>query len=344
MLSRLVPLAARLAAVTATTALAVTVAAHGPVPARWAEVADALTPLAGHFLIGGCAAFLACLFPRRALGLMTAGVTIALLGHAELAISSQQSWHPTAMAAHATAAEPQRSLRVYSLNVWDHHPDLDRLEHAVAAVDADIVVLAETDRSKIAMLERLKSQFPYQVSCSNRAECGMAILSRLPILNGDAGRARYDVPPIAWARVDAARYGLGIVTVVGTHVHRPTRSPALHAKQIASLEAMLRQQSGPMIVAGDFNTSPWSASFQDLMRTTGLVPFARLLPTWPAAPLLAPQFAIDHIFVSPDLAFTRTGLGPATGSDHMPVIAEIGARIGRITAKPAVALKGSPAN
>ena len=61
---------------------------------------------------------------------------------------------------------------------------------------------------------------------------------------------------------------------------------------------------------------------------TGLVAVDPHTPTWPAHPVVFPQVAIDHILVSPHLVTTRSGVGAAVGSDHLPVVAEIGLRHG----------------
>ena len=47
------------------------------------------------------------------------------------------------------------------------------------------------------------------------------------------------------------------------------------------------------------------------------------MPSWPAWPLALPQVALDHILVSPELAVAAAGTGPAVGSDHLPVWAQI---------------------
>ena len=46
------------------------------------------------------------------------------------------------------------------------------------------------------------------------------------------------------------------------------------------------------------------------------------MPSWPAWPLALPQVALDHIFVSAELAVAAAGTGPAVGSDHLPVWAQ----------------------
>ncbi len=88
----------------------------------------------------------------------------------------------------------------------------------------------------------------------------------------------------------------------------------------------MRAVHGPVVVAGDFNAGPWSHGFQDFMAKTGLTRHATLAPTWPAWPIALPQVALDHILVSGDLAVVRGGTGPAVGSDHLPVVAEVAMR------------------
>ena len=47
------------------------------------------------------------------------------------------------------------------------------------------------------------------------------------------------------------------------------------------------------------------------------------MPSWPAWPIALPQVALDHIFVSPELTVSASGTGPAVGSDHLPVWAQL---------------------
>ena len=92
---------------------------------------------------------------------------------------------------------------------------------------------------------------------------------------------------------------------------------------MAALAQFVRRIDSPLVLAGDLNTSPWSNAFRKLRAATGLSPAAKLLPSWPAWPLALPQVALDHIFVSPDLAVAAAGTGTAVGSDHLPVWAQL---------------------
>ena len=80
-----------------------------------------------------------------------------------------------------------------------------------------------------------------------------------------------------------------------------------------------------VIIAGDFNASPYSPVFKKLLTTSGLRDTRTgfgWLPSWPALFPLA-FIPIDHILVSPDIQVQNRATGPYIGSDHYPVIAEL---------------------
>lgn len=318
-LRRIQSIATAMALLATVASLSIMLAAHVLPFGRLAEKADLLTPFAGHVLVGAVAVAAALYFRQAALLLLLGSVVVALAGHVALVrLKQAQVLWPS--------GEPRAAsdrLRIYELNVWDKNKDLQRLERSIAALDADVVVLVEVDASKFKLIERLKTHYPFQQNCVSQWVCEIAILSKLPILEGRGVRTNQLMPPIVWARVDARSLGMGEVTVVGTHVYRPTRNAWLHAQQMRSLGTVMASAKAPVILAGDLNIGSWSASYARLLEATGLVPTAGLQPTWPAYPVEVPQVSLDHILASPDLVAMRSGLGPATGSDHLPVFAEL---------------------
>ena len=98
-----------------------------------------------------------------------------------------------------------------------------------------------------------------------------------------------------------------------------------------------------LILMGDLNTTPWSSEFKRLIAATHLrdsqlgfgiqgswptifIPFdmahtAKATPNNILAPLAIP---IDHALVSEKLLVVSRRLGPFVGSDHLPVVVEIG--------------------
>jgi len=287
-------------------------------------VADVIAPLTGHLMGLGLAASLAVLFPRRRLRLLTAGVALTIGLHGWLGLArcchapppAAQSGPVQAGPTKAAAHTPAYGLTVLALNTWHAHGDVPRLERYLATTPADVVVLSQLGPDKRPLLRRLEAPYPFQVDCAERT-CSLALLSRLPFEGAGVGRIASDQPAFVWARLG------GSLTIIGTHLDRPSRDPWLHERQVAALTQYVRRIDSPLVLAGDLNTSPWSNAFRKLRVETGLSPAATFVPSWPAWPLALPQVALDHIFVSPDFEVAAAGTGPAVGSDHLPVWAQL---------------------
>jgi endonuclease/exonuclease/phosphatase (EEP) superfamily protein YafD len=291
--------------------------------------ADVVAPLTGHLVGIGLAASVALLMRRWVSAIMTAGIATTAAVHVWLGLAgccaAPAATAPTAftkVAAHGSG----QSLTLLALNTWHEYGDARRLERYLATGPADLVVLSEFGPDKRAILANLKATYPFQVDCADRWPCSLALLSRLPLeaagigqIASDDGPAR-DMPAFVWAKLGAR------LTIIGTHLYRPSRNPWLHERQVSALAQVVRHIDGPLVLAGDLNTSPWSNAFRKLRATTGLAPASILMPTWPAWPLALPQVALDHILVSPELAVVAAGTGPAVGSDHLPVWAQIDRR------------------
>jgi endonuclease/exonuclease/phosphatase (EEP) superfamily protein YafD len=78
-------------------------------------------------------------------------------------------------------------------------------------------------------------------------------------------------------------------------------------------------------LAADFNITPWSPVFADILEGSGLRDSSLgfgVAPTWLSRPLFF-GLPIDHILVSPDIKVKNRHVGPDVGSDHFPVIADL---------------------
>lgn len=299
--------------------LVLTALAHVAPWTTVAAYADIASPLAGHAMFVGALAAVAVLSPRGALVTLAAALAVTALGHAGLGLRHLVT---IPFSASATPAPPSE-LRFLALNGWHFHRNPARLEDAIARSGADVVVLSEVGPDRQPMLDRLATLYPHTESCADRWECSLVILSRLPIEASGSGRNGRDAPPLVWARIAASPFQVGALTIVGTHVHRPSRDPLIHRRHVDAIATLVASVPGPLILAGDFNTSPYSASYRYILERTGLHPAARLLPTWPAWPVVLPQVALDHIFLSRTLRATNVGTGPVSGSDHLPLWATI---------------------
>ena len=82
---------------------------------------------------------------------------------------------------------------------------------------------------------------------------------------------------------------------------------------------------GPLIVAGDFNCTPWSPFFSDLLAATGLHDSALGFGVWPTwnSSLLPLGLKIDHVLVTGGVVARNHQVGADVGSDHFPVIVDL---------------------
>jgi endonuclease/exonuclease/phosphatase (EEP) superfamily protein YafD len=285
------------------------------------SLTDIIAPLTGHLIGIGLTATVALLVQRRMLTVLAAGVAATIGLHVWLGLSRCCEAAPsplaTASVSRIDGSGAGSPLTVLSLNAWHQQSDPKKLEDYLRTAPADVVALSEFGPDRKPLLGRLKQIYPYQVDCADAWACSLALLSRQPFAASGAVGVSGDMPAFVWARF------AGSLTVIGTKLHRPSRDPWLHERQMSALAQFLRRIDEPLVLTGDLNTSPWSSSFRKLRSATRLVPANVLMPTWPAWPIALPQVALDHVFVSPELAVTGAGTGPAVGSDHLPVWARI---------------------
>jgi endonuclease/exonuclease/phosphatase (EEP) superfamily protein YafD len=225
-------------------------------------------------------------------------------------------------AAADAAPGSERFLRIATFNLWAGNERMDNVAKFLGDTDADAVVLQEMTTEHWSTLHQaLGSRYPYSLG-----EAGLVILSKHPILaEGRIDRPGY--PPwmslmLRWARIEVNGTTFELV---GVHLARPFY-PELEGEDIAAVTQFVQAQTLPLIVAGDFNMSPWTEKLERFTAATGLKRFNTLHLTWPMrwgkVPLL-PLVAIDNVFASPPFAKIATQGGPRLGSDHRPIIADI---------------------
>jgi endonuclease/exonuclease/phosphatase (EEP) superfamily protein YafD len=194
----------------------------------------------------------------------------------------------------------------------------------------DIITMAETLGTNRTILQRLRSAYPYQVSCLSRMRCSTVILSRLrPLASGGLARGdpeNQQALSAAWARFAGTRAPF---TVVAVHMVRPWPwgDQTSGRRQLAEFLSGIDRRRA--IVTGDFNLTPWTVAMQHQDRLFGLDRQTRFLPTWPvmidgiATPAVMP---IDHVYTGSDWRMVAIQRGISFGSDHSPVLVTLDGR------------------
>ncbi len=94
-------------------------------------------------------------------------------------------------------------------------------------------------------------------------------------------------------------------------------------EQIESIAAWAQQQTGPFIIAGDFNTPPGASVWNPLVPLATNAFAARGYGFGYTFPSSLPIWRIDHIWPSPHWRVLRCGTFGGTISDHLGVWAEL---------------------
>jgi len=236
---------------------------------------------------------------------------------------------PGAAAAVAAPATEGAPLRVVSANVLDSNPTPGKVLDFVRGSDADLVVLvdAKSERWR-GVLAALGDLYPHRAPDSWREGAPVILLSRRPVPVETVVRpaaAGADRPYVV-ARVAAPG---ATPLVVGVHPASPKPTEAEDSRernyQLDHIGATVEGVAGPVIVAGDFNATPWSPHLRDLLAATGLRDTGAgrgWLPTWPVR--LGPAgIPIDHVLIRGEVAVAGLRRGPDVGSDHYPLIADL---------------------
>jgi endonuclease/exonuclease/phosphatase (EEP) superfamily protein YafD len=118
----------------------------------------------------------------------------------------------------------------------------------------------------------------------------------------------------------------GPFEVVATHFTWPTE-PIQAGQSLAMRQVTAALPRDRMILAGDFNSTPWSYARRADDAAFGLIRRDRALASWPAEDvdrrgLVAPFpfLPIDHVYAGAGWATVSVTRGPRLGSDHYPII------------------------
>ncbi|MEO1448822.1 MAG: endonuclease/exonuclease/phosphatase family protein [Bacteroidota bacterium] len=216
-------------------------------------------------------------------------------------------------------------LRVAAANIYRQNVDCRLLIEWIAAEQPDIILLTEAGPPHVQVLDSVWTAYPFRVAVPLEGYFGMVLYSRMPILEAET-------PWIVNAPVATifARIQIGVDTLDLWGVHPP--SPPRVKESIwrnAYFDNLARHlgRYGPhaRIVVGDFNLTPTNQRFRDFQEATGLRDSRignGLIPSWPAG-LSGIGIALDHALISPDL-LVGPRRGPDLGSDHLPMIYDLG--------------------
>ena len=275
------------------------------------------------------------LIKKRWFAIVSSVACIWLLGWLHLTYFSPQ---PSPMSG-------STSIKVLSLNCGWYKTSSENLADLIQQEQPDLIILQEivlkhTQRAFVW----LKASYPYQFG-----QPPSAILSKYPIQSSEiihlAGhREVQHRAVIKINQKDVVVYNISITSPwirphkVLNFLTVPAYEYAERSAEIKDLVGRVQKETLPVIAAGDFNMAEQSQDYHELsavmrdaFRTAGLG-FGFNWPNGWNLNLLSPKFKgefkfplvrIDYIWYSPHWGSRSAKVLPATGSEHLPVGAEL---------------------
>ncbi|GGA26473.1 endonuclease/exonuclease/phosphatase family protein [Neptunicoccus cionae] len=221
-------------------------------------------------------------------------------------------------------------LRVASYNIrkavgLDWRRDAERIVRVLHEIDADVVVLQESDkrvgqRSGVLPAAQLQNDLGYvmaDLSIRPRSHGwhGNAIFYRQNALDLKQAN-RIHLPTLEPRGAVAARFAQPGVEVIGVHLGLTRR---IRARQLSALRAYMERADHPVLMAGDFNIWARGGPAGDLLgqETEMVLPGNSFHAARPTAPL--DRFVLRGNIRQVSSHVHHSALA-AKASDHLPVV------------------------
>lgn len=215
----------------------------------------------------------------------------------------------------------------------NNQPSFSRIEAFLRGLQPDLIGLQEVDRNWSArsefqdqatrLAEALGFYFKFHPTLTRNAEAGygLAVLSRYPITKDLSGLYSLAKEPRGYLAVETSIAG-GPVSFIVTHLGLDR---AEREVQLSELSRASRDLAGPLILAGDFNTTPDDAALsglaselRDALAAAGRDGQGTLLTAAGTA-----EKRIDFIFVTPEFRIENCVIPSVDYSDHRPIVAHL---------------------
>lgn len=210
-------------------------------------------------------------------------------------------------------------LTVFAQNVYYENTDTSEFYTQVEALKPDVFVVNEANAIWGTTQNEVLNDYPSTAITEKTGIHGIFMGSRVP--------GTFTEIPLG------KQVGLefipedGSYRVLGVHPEAPLTSSWALARneQFADLVAYANSNDLPTVIIGDFNCTPWSPYFKDMLSQSELSD-ARLgfgfLSTWKANSILF-WLPIDHALVSPSIRVLNFETFPTEVSDHKAIEVQV---------------------
>ncbi len=223
-------------------------------------------------------------------------------------------------------------VTVMSVNLLSVNRQTQAIIDEIRAADPDLLLLQEyTEHWHDALGAAIGQAYPHVAHNCREDSFGVAIYSRRPFQGPVTMRVPLgqDAEPQMRAAIRIADLDVAVYNI---HLLPPRRLDYIVESrlQFADLLEVLSSESLPVMLAGDFNFSA-NSPHADILGRLGFVDAHEVGgwgrgTTWPVNGFFRwiPGLRLDHVYLRGGLTCATCRTGTGYGSDHRPVICEIG--------------------
>jgi endonuclease/exonuclease/phosphatase (EEP) superfamily protein YafD len=213
-------------------------------------------------------------------------------------------------------------VRVLVLNVHTESSSFDDVAQLIEDTHPDIVGLVEVDERWLRGIAPAVAQFAGRLERPRNDNFGVALYTRGP-LAGSIESLGVALP----SAVGTADLGAAKLSIILIHPLPPMSAAAFEAQheQLDAVADRVRAMTGPLVVIGDFNATPWSRPYRRLLARSGLCDSRAgfgIQATFPAGSVLL-RIPIDHLLASCSIGIADRRVERDVGSDHLPVVVDL---------------------
>lgn len=289
----------------------------------WVPVFDLFNHLQLFLFFGTLTAAIAALL----FGMGIAWKVFALLGFAMSAWTFAPEW--LSSLAPRQPVSDVTTVKVMTHNIFGLNYDMRRVDAVIRDEDPDIVALQEFFPEQAGLGDLLKDRYPYNVRCQGGKRANIGLYAKFPfttqMADGECPDNAQGTQRTAHIIVTFELSSGTSFSLMTTHMDWPYPIDRQRAEFASAAEAA-NAVEGPLLVVGDFNSTPWSYVVKNFEASTGLTRETRNLMTFPelftvpgGIARLEPFLPLDHVFQR-GMIVSELHLAQQTGSDHLPVV------------------------
>ncbi|MBO0931442.1 endonuclease/exonuclease/phosphatase family protein [Fibrella aquatilis] len=219
------------------------------------------------------------------------------------------------------------TVRLMSANVLMTNTQCPKVLALARKHKPDLILILEASQQWAQALKPLEADYPYQILYPQENTYGLLFYSKLPIADQKLRFLVEDDIPSIYAQL-TLRSGQ-VMHFYGIHPQPP--SPTEHYRsterdaELVLVGREARQQTEPVLVAGDLNDVAWSHTTRLFQRISGLLDprVGRGLYSTFHANYFFLRWPLDHVFVSHHFRLRTLRRLPNCGSDHFPILVSL---------------------